>query len=370
MTTPAEHDPDALNDALIGKLKAEGALHSPDTERAFRRVHRHHFLPGLDAQAVYRDEAIATHRRESDEWISSSSQPAMMAIMLEQLQLGRGMHVLEIGAGTGYNAALLAALTGDAWNVWTVDMDEEFCAEARAHLEAAGAGGVRVLCADGWQGWPDAAPYDRIIVTASAYDIAPAWFGQLREGGVMVVPWGAPFQQRCLGFRKQNGRLIQQATHACGFMKMRGRHEWTDQPPPEAEDAWERPWSVSPPPIAGTALDDLAFFLSLFLWPLIPTIFWMGEPSDDTAKRLGLMDRTRRILATVEMEERWKTVGSGDRKKAEDLEEYAALWQQWGRPTPEQVRLTAYPRGTAPVADGDVGLARREWFDYVVSVGD
>ncbi len=232
--TAAEADAGGMNDALIDSLKAEGTIRSPSVEEAFRRVPRHHFLPGLNWGRVYQDDAIPTHFADGTEIsISSSSQPTVMALMLEQLGAAPGMRVLEVGAGTGYNAALLAQLAGDGENVWTVDVDEPFCAEARAHLAAAGVAGVHVVCADGWGGWLDAAPFDRIIATFSAHDISPRWFEQLREGGRLVLPWGAPdSQQRSAAFRKEGGRLVMESLHFCSFMPLRGVHAWS---PPDAD---------------------------------------------------------------------------------------------------------------------------------------
>ena len=222
-------DKSRMNDRLVDRMKASGEVRSPAVEQAFRAVPRHHFLPGQNWGTAYRDDAIVTHHADgTEEAISSSSQPTMMAIMLEQLQVEPGMRVLEIGAGTGYNAALLSKLTGDPALVWTVDVTEEFCTEARAHLRSAGVKGVHVVCADGWDGCPEATSFDRIIVTASAHDIAPAWREQLAEGGRLVVPWGAPnTQQRCLTFRREGSRLIMDGLHVCGFMRMRGALEWT-----------------------------------------------------------------------------------------------------------------------------------------------
>ncbi len=216
-----------MNNCLVDAMKADGHAQSPAVEWAFRAVPRHFFLPSRNWGEVYRDDAIPTHFAEGTERpISSSSQPTMMAIMLEQLQTLPGMRILEIGTGTGYNAALLAHLIGDPSNVWTVDVTEEFCGEAREHLRAAGVRGIHVICADGWSGWPDAAPYDRVIVTASAHDIAPAWVSQLRDGGLLVVPWGASnTQQRSIAFRRDGERLVMEAIHFCGFMPMRGVHE-------------------------------------------------------------------------------------------------------------------------------------------------
>src|SRR5258708_24206156 len=98
-----------------------------------------------------------------------------MAIMVEQLALQPGDRILEIGAGTGYNAALMAHLVGPKGQVVTVDIDQDTAAAAQAHLATAGADDIRVLCGDGALGYPEAAPYDRIILTAGTWDIAPAW---------------------------------------------------------------------------------------------------------------------------------------------------------------------------------------------------
>ena len=225
-------DAGQMNDALVDSLKAAGTIQSSALEHAFRSVARHHFLPKVNWGRVYQDDAIATHFAEGGEVsVSASSQPTVMALMLEQLEVAPGMRVLEIGAGTGYNAALLARLAEGGENVWAIDVEEEFCAEARANLASAGVSGVSVLCADGWNGWPDAAPYDRILVTANAHDIAPAWFDQLREGGRLVLPWGAPnASQRSIAFRKEAGRLVMESLHFCGFMEMRGAYRWVSPP--------------------------------------------------------------------------------------------------------------------------------------------
>ena len=97
--------------------------------------------------------------------MSSSTQPAIMAVMLKQLGIGPGLRVLEIGAGTGYNAALLSHLVGPEGNVVTMDLDAEVANTARRHLANADVTGVYVVEADGALGWPETAPYDRIILT-------------------------------------------------------------------------------------------------------------------------------------------------------------------------------------------------------------
>src|SRR6266702_1895917 len=106
--------------------------------------------------------------------LSSSSQPAIMAIMLEQLGVAPGYRVLEIGTGTGYNAALIAHLVGERGTVVTVDIDADLVAKARANLDGAGYPDVIVICGDGGFGAPGHADDDDIIVTAGAWDLAPA----------------------------------------------------------------------------------------------------------------------------------------------------------------------------------------------------
>jgi protein-L-isoaspartate(D-aspartate) O-methyltransferase len=124
---------------------------------AFLAVPRHLFLPGVPPERAYRDEAIAT-KIEGGLPVSSSSQPAIMAIMLEQLDVRPGMRVLEIGAGTGYNAALLQHLVGQRGRVVTIDIDPEVVGWARERLAAAGYPEVVVIEGDGADGWPAEAP--------------------------------------------------------------------------------------------------------------------------------------------------------------------------------------------------------------------
>ena len=212
--------------ALVDHLLATGVLTQPDVEAVFRAVPRHLFLPDLPLEEVYRDEAIPTKMQDGHA-ISSSSQPAMMAIMLEQLKVLPGQRVLEIGAGTGYNAALLGRLVGPSGQVVTVDIDEDIVAAARAHLAAAGSTNVQVVRADGGAGYAPAAPYDRIILTVGAWDITPAWLEQLIPTGRLVLPLGVVNGvQKAVAFDRtppgSEPRLLSQSVRDCGFMHLRG----------------------------------------------------------------------------------------------------------------------------------------------------
>lgn len=216
-----------LNDRLVASLQESGALTDPEVTRAFRSVLRHHFLPGRPLSEVYEDTVILTKVSERGTAISSSSQPAIMAIMLQQLRPQPGQRVLEIGAGTGYNAALLGYLVGPQGRVVTLDLDPDLCAQARANLAAAGITNVEVVEADGAGGWPPGAPYDRIIVTASADDLSPAWLEQLVEGGRLVAPLMLEGPtQLSIGFQRQGRCLRADSLTYCGFMPLRGQMAW------------------------------------------------------------------------------------------------------------------------------------------------
>ncbi len=218
---PEENEQQILHKNLIDSVKAKGFIRSPHVEAAFRAVPRHLFLPNLPLQKVYQDEAISTkslHGRT----VSSSSQPTIMAIMLEQLDLHEGQRVLEIGAGTGYNAALMAHIVGETGHVVTLDIDEDIVEAARTHLAAAGFEHVQVLCTDGGLGFPDAAPYDRIILTVNAGDITPAWHQQLAPDGRILLPLSVRGPQIAVAFKRVDEHFESVSVQPCGFVGLRG----------------------------------------------------------------------------------------------------------------------------------------------------
>ena len=211
-----------LNQALVDELKSKGWIQTHSVEAAFRAVLRHHFLPGWPLEEVYSDRVIPTKQDEAGQWISSSSQPAIMAIMLEQLGLQPGHRVLEIGAGTGYNAALMAHIVGETGQVVTIDIDDDLVEAAREHLAAAGFDQVDVVCSDGGYGYPDAAPYDRIILTVGAPDITPAWRDQLKPEGRIILPLVLKGSMKSIAFEQVGDNLASLSVKDCGFMPLRG----------------------------------------------------------------------------------------------------------------------------------------------------
>ncbi|HEX6034620.1 MAG TPA: methyltransferase domain-containing protein, partial [Anaerolineales bacterium] len=189
---------------------------------AFRSVLRHHFLPGRPLELVYSDRAIAAKQDEDGQWLSSSSQPAIMAIMLEQLGLEPGQKVLEIGAGTGYNAALMAHMVGKTGQVITVDIDQDLVDIARENLARAGFERVQVVCADGGYGVPESAPFDGIILTVGTPDITPAWWEQLKPKGRIVLPLMFKGSMKSIAFERAEDHLTSLTVKDCGFIPLRG----------------------------------------------------------------------------------------------------------------------------------------------------
>lgn len=209
---------------LVDRLKARGHLADPRLEAAFRAVPRHLFLPGVPLAEVYRDRHLVTKSTDGVN-LSSSTTPSLMAGMLAQLDLAPGLRVLEIGAGTGYNAALLAHLVGEAGEVVSLDIDEDIAAGARRNLAALGCRRVRVLCRDGAGGLPEGAPWDRILLTVRAAQVAPAWRRQLAEGGRLVLPLAirrSIFVQVAVAFEDEGGVLTSRSVRPSSFMNLRG----------------------------------------------------------------------------------------------------------------------------------------------------
>jgi protein-L-isoaspartate(D-aspartate) O-methyltransferase len=177
--------------------------------------------PGEWERVVAADDAIATRLKHGFWPVSSSSAPWLMARMIEVSRLEPGMRVLEVGTGTGYNAACLAALGAE---VVSVEIDEELAGKAREGLRAAGHTEVEVVTGDGELGVPDRAPFDRVIATAAAHTIPYAWVEQTRDGGLIVAPYtGQGHRGTLLVLAVKDGTAAGEAVQDVGFMPLCGQ---------------------------------------------------------------------------------------------------------------------------------------------------
>lgn len=139
------------------------------------------------SEDIYCDEALVTKIDEKGFPISSSSQPSVMARQLELLDLHPGLSVLEIGTGTGYNAALMAALVGSNSQIISIDIDQELIASAIEHLDAASVTNVLAVTGDGFQGCPEYVPYNRLLATCAVRTLPRPWVEQLAPDGLLLV---------------------------------------------------------------------------------------------------------------------------------------------------------------------------------------
>src|SRR5438552_5060438 len=137
---------------MVDQLKKRGLEFDPAIEAAFRAVPREAFVPNIPLEQVYAGDVIVTKRDAGGDPISSSSEVGIMIVMAHLLDVAPGQRILEIGAGTGYNAAVLAELVGERGAITTIDIDADIAALARQHLARAGVDRVAVITADGWEG--------------------------------------------------------------------------------------------------------------------------------------------------------------------------------------------------------------------------
>jgi len=167
---------------------------------AMRAVPRHLFVPRELQQMAYTDTPLPIGQGQT------ISQPYVVALMTELAEITPGEKVLEIGTGSGYQAAVLSELTDE---VFTIEILPKLAAQAQRRLQAMGYTQVRVRAGDGELGWPEEAPFDAILVTAAPEQVPEALIGQLAEGGVLVIPVGERGYQRLRRLRKKNGKITE-----------------------------------------------------------------------------------------------------------------------------------------------------------------
>lgn len=268
---------DVHNRQMVDRMIADGSLWAPAVVAAFRATPRHRFLDRVfvyqrkreqwkeiitrdpnpeHLRLMYSDRALITSLggRGQPVPISSSSQPSLTAQMLQDLEVGPCQRILEVGAGTGYNAALLAHLVSPPGashargEVISIDVDRDVLSQAWDHLRSFPARHVKLHHADGRCGFAESAPYDRIMVTASTPDVEPAWLEQLAPGGRLLLPLMlAPGLEFIVTGTVREGAFAGRLTRAAYFMPLRNEGEvgTSFQEGPHATDTPQRrpaPW--------------------------------------------------------------------------------------------------------------------------------
>ena len=201
---------------LIENLKRYGYLRSKKVENAMLAVKREDFVPDNMRNFAYRDTPLEIGFGQT------ISAPHMVALMCEELELEEDLKVLEIGAGSGYHAAIISKIVGEKGKVYTVERIPELVEFAKNNLKKAGIKNVEVILRDGSLGLPEYAPYDRILVTCSAPDIPQPMVEQLKEGGILLIPVGRTFSTLIKG-RKRHGKLEKRGICECAFVPLVGK---------------------------------------------------------------------------------------------------------------------------------------------------
>ncbi len=351
-----------LRSELVGALMKEGRLPS-DWEYAFRRVPRHIFVPSfyrytdtgvelIDSArpehhdewlaSVYSDKPLFIQRDDDDALIrSSSSMPSIMALMLDALQVSPCDRVLEIGTGSGYNAALLCERLGSD-RVTTVDIDPGLVVAARERLQLLGYTPT-VVAADGFHGYAANAPYDRVISTCRVLQVPSAWIDQTRPGGLVLAL--LTFGMAQLTVHADGSAEGPFHPAAFGFMGM--RNHWPPEPPLSglidlaSSNGTTRPASEADDLLNGEPVDAaVSMLLRLVLWADIERV-WV------TSRRQLYVDRADYSWAVLDYEEGEITQG-GPRRIWDAAVELHQQWCALGRPDRERLGLTVRADRTAP----------------------
>ena len=221
ITTPTA-DAERLRNVLVDQLRADGHARTPAVETVLRTVPRHVFVPEASLEDAYANAPVHIKYDTDGTSISCASQPGVVALMLDQLDAQPGERILELGAGTGYNAGLLAHLVGENGHVTTLDVDDDLVEGARTHLAAAGITNIEPVTRDGALGYAEAAPYDRIIATVGAHGVPHAWLQQLAPGGRLLVPQRLKGTvSRSIAYEQRDGRWVSLGSEMNTFMPLR-----------------------------------------------------------------------------------------------------------------------------------------------------
>ncbi len=203
--------------AMVERQLLTRGIQDPKVLDAMGKVERHRFIPENLQELAYADQPLPIDRQQT------ISQPYIVALMSEALEVGENDVVLEIGTGSGYQAAILAEICK---MVYTVEKYPELLDTASSILREIGYENVIGKTDDGTLGWPEHQPYDAIMVTAGAPNVPKPLIEQLKEGGRLVIPVGDNTSQEMLKLTRKKDHVTEQRLGGCRFVPLRGEHGW------------------------------------------------------------------------------------------------------------------------------------------------
>jgi len=343
-------------------------LEAIDHQTSYHYVKFNRHAPSQkDMSLIYSDRALVT-AHDGILPTSSTSQPSLVARMLQLLDVGPGMRILEIGTGTGYNAALLAELSGDHSCVSTIEWQQTVAEKARGFLQEEGYGSIHVVHGDGFHGIEDEGPFDRIVATVGCSDISPHWLKQLSPGGVMLIPLQHGFTHPLVRLMRDPedpqsaiGRIVDRSN----FMRIQGILDW-DNPwrtcrirelPDDPE--WCRPFpgNLAVPEASGHPFYALNHWGFRFFLALCSRELWYDNSG------YGLADPGSRSIVRFTKEGIEGVSAGQDSATLESLYEHLMLlhqaWIDLASPSPSDYSLCFTPKNRAGGAHfGPL----REWY--------
>jgi protein-L-isoaspartate(D-aspartate) O-methyltransferase len=332
----------------------------------------------LKLPLLYQDNTIPLMVDHENDNHSSISQPSFVLHMLDKLRLDPGHRVLEIGAASGWNAALMGALVGEKGHVCSVEIHPELANSAREVIAAQGVTNVEIIEGDGGEGYPAAAPYDRIMFTVGSYDLPAAFYRQIKDGGLLLmVIKNKGFGDNLFLFKKVEGHFVAIDSVACAFVSMQGKYRMSELRPiditsiPFWQEIKDEIVARKPFWCGGKSLNNRAF-----LWKALGLISFLGivEPSfeafkvqgsDGDREKLffGVLDTDTRSIAVFNDED--KLIGYGNTTALDRLRRQMQLWFDLGMPGASCFKLEAYPIGTALRAGSNQWITQRRDTKYL-----
>lgn len=337
---------------LVDILKQNGAIVSPEIESTFLKVPRHMLIENIyqfdnewhketfdpynptpaHLEYIYSNKAIVIGIN-GDAPSSSASQPGLVANMLELLELRPGMKVLEIGAGTGYNAALMSNLVGGQSLIVSVDIQKDLIARTQRLLSSAGYPNIKLVARDGFEGVIEEAPYDRIVATVGCPDLSPHWAKQLSPLGEMLIPLSHGGWHPLIKVWKDNDDMVAQVVSQSGFMPIIGTMATTELWQYDHNAIFPFESAQEMPPIDSSYSREDLFHFYYFMSFRDLRSFWNIAPL-----AYGLHDATKGYIAISP--QTGNVLLRGDNELLTILRHLYIEWREAGKPKRTDFRIT------------------------------